>query len=306
MKILLLGADGQLGWHLRPHLPKLGRLICASRQGHGTDTACDLGDESAVRRLLRQTAPNVIVNAAAYTAVDRAEDDVEAAYVLNAHLPAWLGEEARCIGASVIHFSTDYVFDGNFSQPITEDNEPSPLNVYGRTKLAGESALSNSGAHHLILRTAWVYSLRGHNFLTTMLRLSKERSELRIVDDQRGNPTSAKLLAWASTEVADRWLHQSRTEMAPSGTWHLTATGNCTWFDFAGAIFMRARAMGWMSHDVKVLPIPSVEFPTRASRPRYSVLDTSRIQTAFGISIPDWTTGLDETMADLSRPVHRD
>ncbi|SEP05820.1 dTDP-4-dehydrorhamnose reductase [Luteibacter sp. UNC138MFCol5.1] len=298
MTVLLIGGDGQVGWFLRHSLARLGPMVVATRAGNGEDLSCDLTDVESVRRLVRSTRPSLIVNAAAYTAVDAAETDLAAAEALNGRLPALLGEEARRRDAAVIHYSTDYVFPGGDSAPRKETDPTGPANVYGRTKLAGEQGLAASGAAHLTLRTAWVYSRRGRNFLTTMLRLARERHELRVVADQHGSPTSAPLVAEATAAIASAW---KGSDDPRQGIFHLTASGGTTWHGFASRIVERGVACGLLANSVPVVPVASAAFPTPARRPTWSLLDNARIQSTFAVTLPDWRDDLERVMSALGR-----
>ena len=276
MKILLTGATGQVGFELQRTLAPLGEILAAGRE------ALDLASSASIMSAVRALRPDLIVNCAAYTAVDRAESEPAAAMTVNATAPGVLAEEAKRLGAGLIHFSTDYVFDGEKAGAYDEADAPNPLNAYGRSKLEGERAVAQSGARHLILRTSWVYSRRGKNFLLTMLELAKTRPELRIVDDQRGAPTSARALADAVAQIARRdW---------PSGPFHLTCQGSTTWFGFAQAIFARSPGP-----RPSLVAITTPEFPTPARRPKNSVLSNARLAQAFGITLPDWQTALADT-----------
>jgi dTDP-4-dehydrorhamnose reductase len=293
---LLLGGDGQLGSYLRATLAPLGPLTVATRAGRDSDIACDLANAADVRELLRATRPSLIVNAAAYTAVDAAETDLAAASMLNEELPAVLGDVASATGAGVIHYSTDYVFAGKEPRPRVETDPTGPINAYGKTKLAGEQALAASGAAHLILRTAWVYSLHGRNFLTTMLRLAAERDELRVVADQHGSPTSAPLLADATARIAANWRTMDDERQ---GVYHLTTTGGTTWHGFASGIVHHAATLGALRRAVPVVPVGTADFPTPAQRPAWSLLNTQRTQAAFSLQLPDWADELERVMAPL-------
>jgi dTDP-4-dehydrorhamnose reductase len=251
--------------------------------------------------------PDVVVNAAAYTAVDRAEDEENLADRVNHWALAVLGAWAARRGALVVHYSTDYVFDGAGTKPYCEDDPTAPLGVYGRTKLAGEDALRASGCDHLILRTAWVFAARGHNFLRTMLRLARERDELRIVDDQHGAPTTAGTIAKATAQALSLWLswdEQSRD--AALGTYHLCAGSHCSWFEFARAIVTSAKQAGLIGRIPTVVPIATADYPTRARRPAWSVLDTTKIRTTFGLNLPRWEQGLDAVIAELAEGGRQD
>ena len=301
MRILLTGRNGQVGWELERALPALGELIATDR---GT---LDLANADAIRRAVREAKPDLIVNAAAYTAVDRAETERDAAIQVNAVAPGVLAEEAKRAGALLIHFSTDYVYDGAKPAPYVEADAVNPLSVYGATKLEGERAIAAAGARHIILRTSWVYGPRGKNFMLTMLRFGRERPELRVVDDQRGAPTSSRALARLVRELLDRNAdldHVGRDELdrlaAASGTYHATAGGVTTWFGFAQAIFEEARRQRRLDYaPPRVTPIPTKDYPTPARRPANSVLSNDKLRAAFGVSIPDWRAGLEEAISAL-------
>jgi dTDP-4-dehydrorhamnose reductase len=305
VKILLLGANGQVGFELARSLAPLGELVCATRSGTLPGGAPCLSTELARPESLAATLdavkPDAIVNAVAYTAVDRAEDEPELAQRINAQALAEIGAHAASCQALVVHYSTDYVFDGAGSRPYRENDATAPLGVYGRSKLDGENALRASGCDHLILRTAWVYAARGHNFLRTMLRLGREREELRIVGDQRGAPTPARLISATTAAVLARLLARRVGERDKRlGTYHLCAAGQCTWFDFAGAIFARAQAAGLLEQVPRLVPIATADYPTPARRPAYSVLDCSKIRDAFGLHLPSWTEGLNSVIGELA------
>lgn len=305
MKILLLGANGQVGFELARSLAPLGELVCATRSGTLAGGApcltADLAESASLASALDSTRADVIVNAAAYTAVDRAEDESVLAQRINAQALAEIGAHAASHNALAVHYSTDYVFDGAGSRPYRENDATAPLGVYGRSKRDGENALRASGCDHLILRTAWVYAARGHNFLHTMLRLARERDDLRVVGDQRGAPTTARLVAAATTLALGRLLARRAGEREKLlGTYHLCAAGQCTWFDFAGAIFARALAVGLIARAPRLVPISTTEYPTRARRPAYSALDCSKIRDAFGLHLPDWRNGLDAVIGELA------
>ena len=267
MRLLLTGRHGQVGWELEPLLTRAGELVAFDRQG------LDLSDPASIRARVREARPDVILNAAAYTAVDRAESEPEIALAINGTAPGVLAEEAKRLGALLVHYSTDYVFDGTKTEAYTEADAPNPLSVYGRSKLEGERAIQASGCRHLILRTSWVYAGRGHNFLLTMLRLGAERSELRVVDDQRGAPTWARDIADATVQLLTD---------PPNGLFHLTATGVTTWHGFACEI-MRQSGLTPAIHRIR-----SDEYATAARRPANSVLDATKLREATGIAIPLW------------------
>lgn len=296
MRILLLGGNGQVGGELRRSLAPLGNLVVATRNGQLNDGGdCEVADldiPASLPALVARIAPDVVVNAAAYTQVDRAESERDAAFRANAEAPAVLASACAKCSALLVHYSTDYVFDGRGARPYREDDATAPLGVYGASKLAGEVAIRASGARHLLFRTAWVYAAQGRNFLRTMLRLASERDELRVVADQHGTPTSAALIA----DVTARALQGDHDR---SGLWHLTASGETSWHGFAQAIVAGAHARGLIASRPPVLPIASVDFPTPAARPSYSVLDCRSLQRDFGIDLPDWHEGLDRTLDAL-------
>ena len=293
MRLLLLGGNGQVGRELRRSLPPLGELVVATRDGRDGDEIADFDAPDSLEGLVARVAPDVVVNAAAYTAVDRAETEAEAAFRVNAEAPAALARACATRDALLLHYSTDYVFDGNGSRPWREDDATAPLGVYGASKLAGEEAIRASGARHMILRTAWVYGAHGHNFLRTMLRLAAERDELRVVADQVGAPTPAPWIADATAAILQRGVEAF-------GIWHLTATGQTSWHGFAQAIFEEAHAAGLLARVPALLPISTSEYPTPAKRPAYSVLDTSRLRADFGIQPPAWRDGSRAVIAELS------
>ncbi|MDQ3618250.1 MAG: dTDP-4-dehydrorhamnose reductase [Pseudomonadota bacterium] len=296
MKILLLGGNGQVGHELRRSLAPLGDVVVTTRDGRLADgascEALDLSELDGIAPLVERTTPDVVVNAAAYTAVDRAEDEAEAAFRANAEAPARLSAACAAAGADLVHYSTDYVFDGTGTRPYREDDPTSPLGVYGASKLAGEQAIRASGARHLILRTAWVYGLHGQNFLRTMLRVGAQRDELRVVSDQIGSPTPAWLIADVTAAVLSKGLPESAVR-------HLVTGGETTWYGFATAIFEQAAATGRMPRHPRVVPITTAEYPTRATRPAYSVLDTTCLREAYGVKLMDWRAALDATFDDV-------
>ena len=293
MRILLLGANGQVGTELRRSLLDLGEVIAATRSGQlEAGAACeavDLSDVASIPGAVNRIGPDLVVNAAAYTAVDRAESEQELAYRINAEAPGALADACCSLGIPLIHYSTDYVFDGQGSRPYREDDATDPQNVYGASKLAGEQAIAASGADHLILRTAWVYGLHGHNFLRTMLRLGAERDVLDVVDDQRGCPTPS----WLIADVTAALVRQRRRD---SGTVHLVASGETTWHAFSQAIFADAVSTGRLQHRPSVRPVSSTHYPTPVRRPAYSVLDTARLQQTWGIELPGWREALGITL----------
>ncbi|MEP6633224.1 MAG: dTDP-4-dehydrorhamnose reductase [Luteimonas sp.] len=300
MNILLLGANGQVGHALRQSLAPLGKVILATRNGRLQDGGvCEIADfdrTDALPALVARIAPDVVVNAAAYTAVDRAEDEPEAAFRANAEAPRVLAQACAARDALLVHYSTDYVFDGTATRPYREDDPTAPLGIYGASKLAGEEAVRTSDARHIVLRTAWVYAAHGKNFLRTILRLAGERDELRVVADQIGTPTSAALIAETTRAIL-------ATAPTTSGLWHLTAEGSCSWYGFAEAIVARAQGAGLLERTPRVVAIDSEAYSTRARRPAYSCLDTTRIMSEFGVALPSWTLGLDDVLAELALSV---
>ncbi|TAA44337.1 dTDP-4-dehydrorhamnose reductase [Pseudoxanthomonas winnipegensis] len=297
MTFLLLGANGQVGRELRRALAPLGEVVCTTRSGTLEDgAACEVADfdrPESLSALLDRIAPTVVVNAAAYTAVDKAEEDRDAAFRANAESPGALARWCAAHGVPLVHYSTDYVFDGQGTAPYAVDAPTAPLGVYGASKLAGEEAVRAAGGQHLIFRTAWVYASHGKNFLLTMLRVGAQRDELRVVADQIGTPTSAALIADVTAQVL-------RQGTKASGTCHLTAAGQTSWHGFAEAIFARAVAAGLLPRAPQVVAIPTSEYPTPARRPAYSCLDTTSLQRDFGIDLPAWETALDSVVAELT------
>jgi dTDP-4-dehydrorhamnose reductase len=285
MKILLTGCTGQLGHELKRSLACLGEIVTRDH------AQLDLAKPDALRDVVRTVAPTVIVNAAAYTAVDKAEADPDTAEAINAVAPGVLAEEARRLGALLIHYSTDYVFDGTQDAPYREDDTPAPQSVYGRSKHAGELAIAAAGARHLIFRTSWVYGLHGANFMKTMLRLGRERDELRVIGDQFGAPTWTRHLADATAMILAR-------RDTPDGLYHLAAAGATSWHGYAEAIFAEAQRTGQMEKIPVVNRITSAEYPLPAKRPANSRFDCARAQRDFGLTLPDWRTGLIDCLAD--------
>jgi dTDP-4-dehydrorhamnose reductase len=273
--MLLTGANGQVGWELRQTLAPLGEVAAFDR------VALDLGNADSVRSCIRDVHPEVIVNAAAYTAVDRAESESDVALAINATAPGVLAEEAKRIDALLVHYSTDYVFDGTKSTAYDEQDLPNPLSVYGRSKLEGEGAIQASGARHLILRTSWVYASRGKNFLLTMLRLARERPELRVVDDQHGAPTWAHDIAVATASV----LHRSSAQI-PTGVYHLSCAGSTAWCRFAREILRLGKI------TTPVVAIATSDYPTPAKRPANSMLNNTKFRETFGFALPEWDESL--------------
>lgn len=289
MKILLTGCAGQLGRELKRSLACLGELTACDRR------TLDLADADQLHRLLRATRPGVIVNAAAYTAVDQAETDTATAHAINGLAPGILAEEAKRLGAMLIHYSSDYVFDGVKPAPYAESDPASPLSAYGNSKLAGEQAIAACGARHLILRTSWVYGLHGANFMKTMLRLGRRAGEtgeeLRVIGDQVGAPTWTRHLADVTAAVLAR-------QDGAEGLYHLTAGGETSWHGYAEAIFAEAQAAGLMDGLPRVRRITSADYPLPAKRPANSRLDCAKFRRDFNLTLPDWRTGLADCLAD--------
>ncbi|MCC7634071.1 dTDP-4-dehydrorhamnose reductase [Stenotrophomonas rhizophila] len=296
MTVLLFGGNGQLGRELQRALAPLGTVVSTTRSGVLPDgSTCEVADFSApgsLAALLDRVRPDVVVNAAAYTAVDRAEDERDAAWHANAEAPGVIARWCAAAAVPLVHYSTDYVFDGQGTSPYREDDATAPLGVYGASKLAGEEAVRAAGGRHLIFRTAWVYASHSANFLRTMLRVGSERDVLRVVADQVGTPTPAALIADVTVQVLQ---HPGQL----SGTWHLTASGQTSWHGFAEAIFAEALATGVLAKVPTVEAIASSEYPTPAQRPAWSVLDNRRLQRDFGLVLPTWQDGLERVMAEL-------
>ncbi len=296
MKILLLGKNGQVGWELQRSLAPLGELVALDFDDTGP-LAVDFMKPESLVATVRTLAPQLIINAAAHTAVDKCESEPEVARTINAAAPALLAREAAASGAWLVHYSTDYVFDGSGSLPWTEDSPTGPLSVYGRTKLNGEDSIRASGCNHLILRTSWVYSARGGNFVRTMLRLAAERDELSVIDDQIGAPTGADLLA-------DVTAHAIRSALARPdrrGTYHAVASGETSWYEYARHVIELARAAGQPvrvePHNIK--PVPTSAYPTAATRPQNSRLDTRKLQRSFDLTLPDWHSGVERMLREV-------
>ncbi|QSJ15380.1 dTDP-4-dehydrorhamnose reductase [Nostoc sp. UHCC 0702] len=291
MKILLTGVTGQVGWELQRTLMTVGEVIPLRRN------EMDLTQPNSIRRIIQEVKPDLIVNPAAYTAVDKAESEPELVMATNGIAPGIIAESAKRIGAAMIHYSSDYVFDGTNTTPYTESDQPNPQNIYGKTKLVGEQAIAAVGIPHLILRTSWVYGLRGKNFLLTMQKLSQEREEIKVVNDQIGAPTWSRAIA----EITALILSQAQQNVSSfltskGGLYHLTASGQTSWYGFAQAIF---------AHDVqhserklqKLIAITSKDYPTAAKRPAYSLLNSDKLSNTFGLFIPDWQKALELVLA---------
>ena len=296
MRILLLGCNGQVGWELQRSLAPLGRVTALSRRGRD-GFGGDLNDPEALAATIQSVSPDVVVNAAAYTAVDLAESEPGQARAVNAHAPGRLALAAKEAGCWLVHFSTDYVFDGTGETSWREDDPKAPVNFYGQTKLEGEEAILRSGCRHLVFRTSWVYSAGGNNFIRTMLKLAAERDSLRVVDDQVGAPTGAELIA----DVVAHGIRAACRDEGLSGTYHLAAEGETSWWNYARRIVDAALRAGVpLKTDVdNVLPVSSSEFPTVAARPRNSRLDTTRLRNAFGLHLPRWHRGVSRAVEEI-------
>ena len=294
VRVLILGAAGQVGLELQRSFAGRGETIAVDRAD------LNLAEPDQVRELLRRVEPDLILNAAAYTAVDRAEEELDAAMAINAAMPRVLAEEAARLNALLVHYSTDYVFDGRKEAPWTEEDPTGPLNAYGASKLAGEEAIRKTGGRYLIFRTSWVYGPHGRNFLLTMLRLGRERDRLSVVNDQYGAPTSSIALAEATRAVVDRIEGGSLGGPASwADLYHMSCAGSVTWYGFAEAIFARSEnALG--GRRPRVEAIPSSEYPMPAKRPRNSVLSNARLRERLGVELPDWETALDAVFARLA------
>lgn len=295
MKILLLGKNGQLGWELQRSLAPLGELIALDRHGDQGLTG-DLSDLDGIRHILQTIKPDVVVNAAAYTAVDKAESEPELAKLINAKAPGLLAEEMHKLGGWLVHYSTDYVFNGSGQRPWQEDDITEPLNVYGASKLAGEQAIKASCCRHLIFRTSWVYGSRGNNFAKTMLRLAGERESLNVIADQIGAPTGAELLA----DVTAHALRQAMARPELGGLYHLAAAGETSWHHYAGLVIEQARQLGWPLKVEHIKPISSQQYPTPARRPLNSRLATNKLEQAFGLSMPPWQQGVNRLLQQIT------
>jgi len=292
-KIMLIGRNGQIGWELQRTLAPLAEVIALDQQ------QLDLYNPNQIREWVREIKPSLIINAAAYTAVDRAEEEPDKAMAVNGVAPGILAEEAKRIGAVIVHYSTDYVFDGTKTIPYTEQDEPNPLNAYGKTKLAGERALQALEVPHIILRTSWIYGMRGKNFLLTILKLlESKREEIRIVDDQIGAPTWCRIIAEATAQII---LKDSALIREKSGIYHLSAGGQTSWCGFAGEIMKYPSHIN--HHTSHLHPIPSSDYPTPARRPAYSVLSNDKLKEIFGIMLPDWKHELELALETDSRRI---
>jgi dTDP-4-dehydrorhamnose reductase len=294
MRILLTGRNGQLGFELQRALAPLGEVLAID------SGECDLADAPAIRQLVRQMKPDLIVNPAAYTAVDAAEDQRDLVMAVNATAPEVLGQEAHALGIPVFHYSTDYVFDGLKDSPYVEGDPTAPLSAYGLSKQQGEARLQAATPRHLIMRTSWVFGMQGQNFAKTMLRLAQERDELRVVNDQIGAPTPASLLADLTAHLV-RQIRTSGADAFPFGLYHVSASGETSWCDYARHVLEQATIRGYalkVTPD-RVTPIPTDAYPTRARRPGNSRLDTSKFRRTFGLQLPPWQQGLNHTLQHI-------
>jgi dTDP-4-dehydrorhamnose reductase len=290
MKILLFGRDGQLGTHLNESLADAAGVEQLS--GYGIDDL-DLSHLDHLRQVINDEKPNLIINAAAYTAVDKAESEVELATKVNAEAPSVMAKAATALNAGMIHYSTDYVFDGTATEPYSEDDQPNPESVYGSSKLDGENAVLANCKNSLILRTSWVYSMHGQNFLRTMLRLAAERDELKVVGDQIGAPTTTRALTDATLKLVQYFMLNNGFSTAVCGIYHMTCGGETSWCGFARAIIAASEFS-----DTRVLDIPTADYPTPAKRPPYTVLSNKKLFDTFGIRLPDWEAALSECMRE--------
>ncbi|WP_422649199.1 dTDP-4-dehydrorhamnose reductase [Cupriavidus sp. H18C1] len=294
--LLVLGSNGQVGFELRRSLSPLGPVVALDR------TACNLARPDEIRRVLREVRPDVVVNAAAYTAVDKAESEAELAHAINGTAPGVLAEEAKALGSLLVHYSTDYVFDGAKAAPYVETDAPNPQSVYGQSKLAGEQAILAVGGDALIFRTCWVAGVHGGNFAKTMLRLARERTSLRVVADQHGAPTTASLIADVTAHaIARRRFSNADVGAAMTGVFHLAASGEATWHSYASEVVRYAASRGAMlkAGVDAIEAISTAEYPLPAPRPRNSMLDTSKLRQCFGVFLPDWKSEVHHMLDQL-------
>lgn len=294
-RILITGKDGQIGWELQRSLASLGEVTATDRR------TLDISNPAVIRRVIREIRPQIIVNAAAYTAVDQAESDAATVMAVNGVAPGIMAEEARRLGAVLIHYSTDYVFDGACQTPYTEEDAPHPLNEYGSSKLAGERAIQDIGGAYLILRTGWVYGWRGRNFLRTILKLAAEKDELRIIDDQTGSPTWSRAIAELTGQIIARRV--DRADAAEclgecAGIYHITAKGETSWYGFAKRIMEKKKGVTGR-RMTRLSAIATSEYPVAAKRPSYSVLSNRKLVQTFGLELPSWETMIDLCLSDM-------
>lgn len=292
-KILLFGKDGQVGWEMQRSLAPLGDIFALGRRP--ANFFCDLTDVDSIKETVLSIKPDVIVNAAAYTAVDKAEEEVELAYAINSTAPSMMAEIANEMDALFVHFSTDYVFNGNGTQLWGESDEPDPLNVYGRSKLGGENAILEVNGKFLIFRTSWVYGTKGNNFIKTILRLAKNRKELSIIDDQIGSPTGAELIADITAHCISNFSKDK------SGIYHLSASGFTSWYEYAKAILETAGMINQelLTDEIIMRPIKAENYKVAARRPLNSRLNCNKLKSTFGLHLPDWRVGVDRTLIEL-------
>lgn len=293
MKILLLGKNGQVGWELQRSLAPLGNLIALDR--HSTDYCGDLSNPAGIAATILAVKPDVIVNAAAHTAVDKAESEPEAAAVLNTAAVASMAEAAEKVGALLIHYSTDYVFNGQGDKPWSETDASEPLSVYGKTKRDGEEAISALCSHYLIFRTSWVYAAKGNNFAKTMLKLAKDRDELSVINDQFGAPTGAELIADCTAHA----IRRAKAQPELTGIYHLVASGTTTWHEYASYVIATGREKGLELQVSKINPVATSAFPTPAKRPTNSRLDITKFQQSFELTLPDWRVGVERMLTEI-------
>lgn len=293
MKILLLGKNGQVGWELQRSLAPLGNLIALDR--HSTDYCGDLSNPAGIAATILAVKPDVIVNAAAHTAVDKAESEPEAAAVLNTAAVASMAEAAEKVGALLIHYSTDYVFNGQGDKPWSETDASEPLSVYGKTKRDGEEAISALCSHYLIFRTSWVYAAKGNNFAKTMLKLAKDRDELSVINDQFGAPTGAELIADCTAHA----IRRAKAQPELTGIYHLVASGTTTWHEYASYVIATGREKGLELQVSKINPVATTAFPTPAKRPTNSRLDITKFQQSFELTLPDWRVGVERMLTEI-------
>jgi dTDP-4-dehydrorhamnose reductase len=294
MKILLTGKNGQVGWELNRSLSKLGTVFAMGRD------QMDLSKPETLGSAIQKIRPDIIINAAAYTAVDKAESEPELAMTINEISPGVIAEEARKIGAGMVHFSTDYVFDGKTTSPYKEDDPTYPLSIYGKSKLAGEKAVIQAGIPHIILRTGWVYSLRGNNFLLTMQKLAQTSKQIKVVDDQTGGPTWARTIAEGTAQIMKQCMNESTSRpqvFSHSGIFHMTCGGETNWFGFANKIL----ELSGLSEGTKLIRIATIEYPTPAARPMYSLLSNKKIQQVFHHEMPLWQSALRECLNSIKK-----
>lgn len=294
MKILLLGKNGQVGWELQRALAPLGHVVALDRS-HMNGLCGDLANLPELEKTILAVKPDVIVNAAAYTAVDKAETEQEQAFLINAGAPALLAKLCKIINARLVHYSTDYVFDGKGQAPLSENQPVAPVNVYGTTKAAGEQAIQDSGCQYLIFRTSWVYASKGSNFAKTMLRLAGERSSLDVIADQIGAPTGADLIA----DITVQTIVSEVGESDKSGIYHLAASGETSWYEYTRYVIDVAREMGRELQVSQINPIPSSEYPTPAQRPLNSRLNCDKLRSTFGLNLPHWKLGIKRMLQEI-------